>query len=88
MWIIVMCLSAVWTLILTAPIHCRAYIAEQVMQCYISPNLMKKHNSENKILIRYHMVWLLVEIFSQRATREAMSDFPSDKKGKKMHVDE
>ncbi len=37
-----MFLSAVWTLILTAPIHCRASIAEQVMQCYISPNLMKK----------------------------------------------
>ncbi len=30
-WITVMFLSAVWTLILTAPIHCRAPIAEQVM---------------------------------------------------------
>ncbi len=40
--IIVMSLSAVWTLILTAPIHCRASIGEQVMECYISPNLMKK----------------------------------------------
>ncbi len=30
------------TLILTAPIHCRASIAETLMQCYISPNLMKK----------------------------------------------
>ncbi len=39
---IVMSLSAVWTLILTAPIHCRASIGEQVMQSYISPNLMKK----------------------------------------------
>ncbi len=39
LWIIVMFLSAVWTLILTAPIHCRASIGEQVMQCYISPNL-------------------------------------------------
>ncbi len=26
------------TLILTAPIHCRASIAETLMQCYISPN--------------------------------------------------
>ncbi len=26
-------------LILTAPIHCRASIGEQVMYCYISPNL-------------------------------------------------
>ncbi len=32
-------LSAVWTLILTAPIHCKGFIDEQVMQCYISPNL-------------------------------------------------
>ncbi len=47
LWIIVMFLSAVWTLILTAPIHCRAYIAEQVMQCYISPNLMKKQTHPN-----------------------------------------
>ncbi len=33
-WIIVF-LSAVWTLILTAPIHCIGSIAEQVMSCYI-----------------------------------------------------
>ncbi len=39
LWIIVMFLSAVWTLILTAPIHCRWSIGEQVMECYISPNL-------------------------------------------------
>ncbi len=32
-------LSAVWTLILTAPIHCWGSIGEQVMYCYISPNL-------------------------------------------------
>ncbi len=31
MWIIVMFLSAVWTLIVTAPIHCRGSIGEQVM---------------------------------------------------------
>ncbi len=37
-----MFLSAVWTLILTAPIHCRASIGKKVMKCYISPNLMKK----------------------------------------------
>ncbi len=35
-------LSAVWTLILTAPIHCRASIAKTVMWCYIPPNMMKK----------------------------------------------
>ncbi len=37
-----MFLSAVWTLILTAPIHCRASIAETLMQRHISTNLMKK----------------------------------------------
>ncbi len=39
-WIIVMFLSAVWTLILTAPIHCRETIdTTEVTICYISPNL-------------------------------------------------
>ncbi len=33
---------------------------------------LTKHNSENKILIRYHIVWLLVVILSRRATSEAM----------------
>ncbi len=32
LWIIVMFLSAVWILILTAPIHCRGSIGEQVIQ--------------------------------------------------------
>ncbi len=36
LWIIVMFLSAVWTLILTAPIHCRGSIGEQAMECYIT----------------------------------------------------
>ncbi len=40
--LLVMFLSAVWTLILTAPIHCRASIGETLMQRHISPNLMKK----------------------------------------------
>ncbi len=42
MWVIVMFLSAVWTLILTAQIHCRASIAERLMQSKISPNLTKE----------------------------------------------
>ncbi len=53
LWIIVMFLSAVWTLILTAPIHCRASIAETVMQCYISPNLMKKQTH-----LTLHLGWM------------------------------
>ncbi len=32
-WIIVMFLSAVWTLILTAPIHSRGSTGEPVMEC-------------------------------------------------------
>ncbi len=40
--IIVMFLSAVWTLILTAPIHCRGSIGEQMMYCCISVNQIKK----------------------------------------------
>ncbi len=32
LWIIVIFLSAVWTLILTAPIHCRGSIGEQVLR--------------------------------------------------------
>ncbi len=43
MWIIVMFLSAVWTLILTAPIHC-PFIDEQVMECYMSLNLFWRRN--------------------------------------------
>ncbi len=46
-WIIVMFLSAVWSLILTAPIHCRASIAETLMQWHISTNLMKKQTHPN-----------------------------------------
>ncbi len=45
-----MFLSAVWTLILTAPIHCRGSIGEQVMQCYITPNLMKKETKKISFL--------------------------------------
>ncbi len=45
--IIVMFLSSVCTLIMTAPIHFRGCIAETVKQCYISPNLMKKQTHPN-----------------------------------------
>ncbi len=31
LWIIVMILSALWILVLTAPIHCRVSIGEQAM---------------------------------------------------------
>ncbi len=41
-WIIVMFLSAVWTLILTAPIHCRGSTGEQVMLNFSKSDVMKK----------------------------------------------
>ncbi len=41
-WIIVIFLSAVWTLILTAPIHCRWSIGEQEMLNFYKSVLMKK----------------------------------------------
>ncbi len=37
-WIIVMFLSGVWILILTAPIHCRGSIGEQVMLHFSNPS--------------------------------------------------
>ncbi len=49
-WIIVMFLSAVWTLIPTAPIHCRASTDEQVMQCNFYPNLFRWRNKRISIL--------------------------------------
>ncbi len=58
LWIIVILLSAVWTLILTAPIHCRGSIGEQVTQCYISP----KWYSEEAI---YVLDGLEVSTFSE-----------------------
>ncbi len=41
LWINVMFLSAIWTLILTAPIHCRGSIWEQVMLNFSKSVLMK-----------------------------------------------
>ncbi len=45
-WIIVMFLSAVWTLILTAPIHCRGFIGEQDVML----NFYKFVPMKNKII--------------------------------------
>ncbi len=42
MWITVMFLSAVWTLILTAPIHCKGSICEQVMYWHFSKSVLMK----------------------------------------------
>ncbi len=36
------------TLILTAPIHCRASVAETLMRTHISTNLMKKQKKQEK----------------------------------------
>ncbi len=42
LWIIAMFLSAVWTLILMAPVHCRGSIEEHVMIDFSKSVLMKK----------------------------------------------
>ncbi len=60
-WIIEMFLSAVWTLILTAPIHCRASIAEQVIECYTSPNML-----EGRSKLIYILEGLRVNTFSEK----------------------
>ncbi len=47
---------------------------------------LRIHSSENKILIRYHIVWLLVVIFSQSCNKRSnarLHCFPSDKKRRK-----
>ncbi len=47
---------------------------------------LPQHNSENKILIRYHIVWLLVVIFSRSCNKRSnarLHCFPSDKKRRK-----
>ncbi len=51
-------------------------LSELLVLISIAFGFLLKHNSENKILIRYHIVWLL-------ATREAMQDFPSNTKKRK-----
>ncbi len=56
-WIIVMFLSAVWTLFLTAPIHCRASIAETLMQRHISTNLMKKQTHPDLLWLEYEHIF-------------------------------
>ncbi len=53
LWIIVMFLSSVWTLVLTAPIHCRGSIGEQVMQCCISHSPYTIESSTLHILEDY-----------------------------------
>ncbi len=40
--LLVMFLSAVWTLILTAPIHCRGSTAEQVIMLHFSKSVLMK----------------------------------------------
>ncbi len=46
-------LSAVWTFILTAPIHCRGSIGKQGILCYISPNLFWWRN---KLIYTVHAI--------------------------------
>ncbi len=64
--------SAVWTLVLTAPIHCRVSIAEQVMELKISPNLIWCRNK----LIYTWTAWVWVNYsFKTRSRRSCLCVF-------------
>ncbi len=57
LWIIVMFLSTVWTLILTAPIHCRGADVIQLMK-YIYSNLFKQINlPKGKYIFSKFLFW-------------------------------
>ncbi len=58
LWIIAMFLSAIWTLILTAPIHCRGSICEQVMQCNAMQSLSKSNLMKKQTLIGWVNIFL------------------------------
>ncbi len=60
------CCGLLWCilwLILTAPIHCRGCIAETLMQCYISPNLMKKQTHLHWIACGFSPFPYLAKLF-------------------------
>ncbi len=50
LWIIMKLSSSVWSLILTAPIHCKGSTSDQVMQCCNSTNLLRWRNKLIHIL--------------------------------------
>ncbi len=50
----------------------RQMVALSELLVLFTTTQLQIHNSENKILIQYHIVRLLVVIFSRRATKEAM----------------
>ncbi len=64
LWIIVMFLSAVWTPILTAPIHCRASIAEALMDCYTFSKSTEETNSSTSTLLGSHEGEIIFSNFS------------------------
>ncbi len=59
LWIIVIFLSALWTLFLTAPIHCRGSIGEKVMQFYIPPNLFWWRNKLYVLDLIFKFMWTI-----------------------------
>ncbi len=54
--IIVMFLSSVWTLILTAPIHCRASIAEREIKLHISLKTKQKIQYNYRLIIKLKLI--------------------------------
>ncbi len=69
-WIIVMFLSAVWTLILTAPIHCRASIAETLMQRHISTILISY--KKQSVIVHWSGHQLSVSVSSGRSRESSL----------------
>ncbi len=68
--LIVMFLSAVWTLVLTAPIHCRGSIGEQFLQILDRPSTFSAHfhigniTDELPIWIQYSFLFVIIETFN------------------------
>ncbi len=60
LWIIVMFLSAVWTLILTAPIHCRGSISEEVITKKRKIVIVPLNNSIILDLANIYLLWFML----------------------------
>ncbi len=58
------CFYQLFWLILTAPIHCRGSIGEQVMRCYISPNIF---GWRNKLIASTFLANIYIFLVNQNA---------------------
>ncbi len=72
LWIIVMLLSAVWTLVLTAPIHCRASIGERKWKLHFSKS-DEETNSSTSWMVWGSITWICNWVFTQSVPPELIS---------------